>query len=166
MNHRDILNAELINVIKNLKFDKVLEIGSGDYSFRDDFNCLEYITSDKKSGGEKKFNVNNIPYGDESFDCVFMSHCFEHFLNPLKALKEIYRILKKEGMIINITPHHCEHQVLYGDSDHIFVLTEIQSRKLLDFVGFKDINVYTQKKINDKIITKEQDYNLFSIAKK
>ena len=165
-NHREILKIELNEINKGKIYDKVLEIGAGGNSFKDSFNCNEYITSDKNNKSEMKFDVINVPYNDNTFECIFMSHCFEHFENPIKALKEINRVLKPDGYIIYVTPAHCEKQIIKGDVDHIFVLTEMQSKKLLMYTGYKDIKVYTQYKMEDVKIDKEQNYNMFSIARK
>ncbi len=42
-------------------------------------------------------NSENIPYKDNSFHLVFSSNSFHHYPNPLKALKEIKRVLKDGG---------------------------------------------------------------------
>jgi len=46
-----------------------------------------------------------IPLPDESQDFVVSSHVLEHFPNPIKALKEWYRLVKPGGIIFMIVPH-------------------------------------------------------------
>lgn len=41
---------------------------------------------------------------DEQYDFVFSSHLLEHIANPLKAIKEWLRIIKKDGYLIIIVP--------------------------------------------------------------
>jgi len=41
---------------------------------------------------------------DETYDFCFSSHCLEHIANPLKAISEWLRIIKKEGYCIIIVP--------------------------------------------------------------
>jgi ubiquinone/menaquinone biosynthesis C-methylase UbiE len=48
---------------------------------------------------------DNIPVSDESYDFVVSSHVLEHFPDPIKALKEWHRIIKKGGYIFMIIPH-------------------------------------------------------------
>ena len=48
---------------------------------------------------------DNIPVADESYDFIVSSHVLEHFPDPIKALKEWYRIIKKGGYIFAIIPH-------------------------------------------------------------
>ena len=41
---------------------------------------------------------------NETYDFCFSSHCLEHIANPLKAIKESLRIIKKNGYLIIIVP--------------------------------------------------------------
>jgi predicted SAM-dependent methyltransferase len=49
-------------------------------------------------------NINNIDNG--SYDFLFASHCLEHIANPIKALVEWLRIIKKTGYLILILPEN------------------------------------------------------------
>ena len=110
-------------------------------------------------------DAHYMEYNNE-FDCVFMCHVAEHFINPVLAWSRINLALKKGGKLISITPNSCEHQILNGDEDHIFVLNELQWIKLLKFTGFKNIISYKQTTYQDKQINKEQDYNIITVATK
>lgn len=46
----------------------------------------------------------SIPVPDESYDFIISSHTIEHIFDPIKALKEWYRIIKKGGYIFTIAP--------------------------------------------------------------
>ncbi|MGK2848831.1 MAG: class I SAM-dependent methyltransferase [Minisyncoccota bacterium] len=48
---------------------------------------------------------DNILVPDESEDFIINSHVIEHFPDPIKALKEWYRIVKRGGYIYIIAPH-------------------------------------------------------------
>ena len=48
---------------------------------------------------------DNLPVGDESQDFVISSHVLEHFPDPIKALREWYRVIRKGGYIYMIVPH-------------------------------------------------------------
>lgn len=59
---------------------------------------------------EKNLNVKEgyaerIPYPDKSFDVVIFSEVIEHLRNPMLAICEISRVLKKGGLIIITTPN-------------------------------------------------------------
>lgn len=48
---------------------------------------------------------DNIPVSDASQDFVISSHVLEHFPDPIKALKEWYRVVREGGYIFMIIPH-------------------------------------------------------------
>lgn len=45
-------------------------------------------------------NAENLPYPDASFDVVYSSHVLEHVASENKALEEMKRVLKPEGILI------------------------------------------------------------------
>lgn len=44
-------------------------------------------------------NIYKLPFNDASFDAVFAHTVLQHLRDPLKALKEIYRVLKPGGVV-------------------------------------------------------------------
>src|SRR6478672_3807872 len=42
-------------------------------------------------------DIHNLPFADESIDAVICLAVLEHVEDPIKAMKEIYRVLKKDG---------------------------------------------------------------------
>jgi len=56
----------------------------------------------------KKFDLNSqdqLPYKENYFDFVLCSEVIEHIENPWKLLRDITKILKKNGFIIITTPN-------------------------------------------------------------
>jgi ubiquinone/menaquinone biosynthesis C-methylase UbiE len=45
----------------------------------------------------KKADAHKLPFADDSYDLIICSETIEHLVDPAKALKEIYRILKPGG---------------------------------------------------------------------
>lgn len=45
-----------------------------------------------------------IPWPDNTFNVVYSHHVFEHVLDYELALKELHRVLKKDGLIITVFP--------------------------------------------------------------
>lgn len=64
---------------------------------------------------KEKFNLNNIrfdhfrgnnfPVPEEQFDVVISADVIEHVRDPLSYLKEAYRVLKKDGLLLLTTPN-------------------------------------------------------------
>ena len=47
---------------------------------------------------------DHLPFPDESFDYVISSHVWEHFPDPIKAMKEWLRVVKPGGYVYTIVP--------------------------------------------------------------
>ncbi|PFH92613.1 SAM-dependent methyltransferase [Bacillus sp. AFS088145] len=45
----------------------------------------------------KEGNASNLPCDDNTFDFIVCSAAFKNFMDPVKALKEMYRVLKPGG---------------------------------------------------------------------
>ncbi|WP_286133579.1 MULTISPECIES: class I SAM-dependent methyltransferase [unclassified Bacillus (in: firmicutes)] len=45
----------------------------------------------------KEGNASNLPCDDNTFDFIICSAAFKNFMDPVKALKEMYRVLKPGG---------------------------------------------------------------------
>jgi len=60
----------------------------------------------------KKYGLNvifgsayNLPLKDNSIDCIILAEVIEHLDQPSKAIGEIHRVLKKNGMLIMLFPN-------------------------------------------------------------
>ena len=99
---------------KKENYDKVLEIGAGSAPHLDylthSFNEYHIVeTSDyastflKESSSKKiffkKYDGIKLPYEDEFFDRIIISHCLEHILSPEEFIFEMMRKLKKGGVL-------------------------------------------------------------------
>jgi predicted SAM-dependent methyltransferase len=96
-----------------------LEIGGSIHNpFGLNTKNVDYSNSDKTTFKKEEYDMqgkflpvdivafgDNIPVPDESYDFILSSHVLEHFPDPIKALKEWHRIIKKDGYIFMIIPH-------------------------------------------------------------
>ena len=86
-----------------------------------------YINLDivKNKGVDLVHNLNVFPYPfeDNQFDEILMSHVLEHLMYPQETMKEVYRMLKKDGKLIIRFPHYT-HPNAWLDLDHKRALTE------------------------------------------
>ncbi len=66
---------------------------------------LDYTTADLFSPlADLKFDVQDIPLDDNTYDVVFCNHVLEHVTDDKKAMREMQRILKPGGMAIMQVP--------------------------------------------------------------
>ena len=54
---------------------------------------------DNKKFQLTKYDGKNLPYKDNSFDRIIISHCLEHILSPEDFLNEMMRVLKVGGVL-------------------------------------------------------------------
>lgn len=102
------------------------------------------------------FNTEKFPFREGSFNTVTCLDVIEHVLDPRVLLKEIYRVLKKDGVLIISTPNirftnHIYDLVIKGvfpktsldqslyDGGHVHFFTYKDMLKLLVDAGFKNI---------------------------
>ncbi|MFH1777506.1 MAG: class I SAM-dependent methyltransferase [Candidatus Omnitrophota bacterium] len=93
-----------------------LNLGSGDRAL------AGYVNVDinpSAPGVNRLYDLNNYPwpFEDNSVDEVFMDQCLEHLIDHNRAMKEIYRILKKGGIATILVPHFT-WQFAYTDPTH------------------------------------------------
>ena len=78
---------------------------ANDYKNKSDMNnCLFEIG-----------DAENLKYDDGYFDTVICTEVLEHLLNPRKALREMYRVLKTGGLSIVTTPNASNLWKLVGE---------------------------------------------------
>jgi SAM-dependent methyltransferase len=99
---------------------RVLDAGAGEGNWRYLFPHANYITQDKCIGDagwnysniDYNCDITSIPLGEASVDVVLLIEVLEHLPEPLSALKELNRILKKGGYLYVTVPQGwAEHQV-------------------------------------------------------
>lgn len=95
-----------------------------------------YITTDLESPLAKvKADIHDLPFDENIFDVAICNHVLEHVANDIKAMKEIYRVLKPGGWAILQVPFFSplpektqeditiqdpyERERLFGQNDHV-----------------------------------------------
>jgi len=93
---------------------KVLDVGAAQGPYRELFSHVTYETTDLKDFGnvDHVCDITNLPMEDDTYDLVFCSQVLEHVREPLKALREIRRVLKPGGEAWLSAPlFYQEHQM-------------------------------------------------------
>jgi ubiquinone/menaquinone biosynthesis C-methylase UbiE len=82
--------------------------------FNDQFG--KYETADiHMENVDYNVDLQKLPFDDGSYDFVFASHVLEHIPDDNKAIKEIRRILKPDGIAILPVPLICEKTIEYPE---------------------------------------------------
>ena len=101
------------------KGSKVLDIGAGSCRYKELFQHCKYFTQDfcqAEGGTDGNFkygridyvsDITEIPVTDESFDIILCTEVLEHVPEPIKAIKEFSRILRKGGRLYLTAPLGC-----------------------------------------------------------
>jgi len=73
----------------------------------------------------KQANIYELPFKDETFDSVIICFVLEHLHNPLQALTELKRVLKKGGTMVAIEGDHGS-TFFYPDSTDAYAAINCQ----------------------------------------
>ena len=75
-----------------------------------------YVTADLESPlADMHFDVQQIPLEVESFDAIICNHIMEHGEDDGKALRELYRILRRGGWGVILSPVELEREKTFED---------------------------------------------------
>lgn len=76
----------------------------------------DYVTADLESPlADLHFDIQHIPLADESFDVVFCNHIMEHVEDDLQAMREIYRVMRRGGWGVILSPVELEREKTFED---------------------------------------------------
>ena len=113
-----------------------------------------------------KADICNLPFNDNSYDYILCNHVLEHIYDDEKAMKEIFRVLNKNGIAILQVPIDIESNLtqdgrdiddkevrskLFGQYDHLRMYG-LDYFKKLKKVGFNVKNIdYLSKLSKDEV---------------
>lgn len=135
---------------------------------------LDYVTTDLNSPlADVKADICNLPFKDNEFDVILCNHVLEHIPDDVKAMQELYRILKPSGFGIFQIPQDLnreftfednsitdkkERAKIFGQYDHVRVYGLDYFDKLSK-IGFK------VEKVDYTSTLSEEDITKFCLAK-
>lgn len=116
-------------------------------------NPVEYIQADLYPRWEKsvKMDATNIPHQDNYFDLLICNHILEHIPDYKKAMQEIFRVIKPNGIAILQTPYSkllhnnfedkniktdALRNYFHGENDHYRIFSERHFFSDLKKTGF------------------------------
>ena len=68
-------------------------------------------------GADHIVDLQHLPFSDNSYDFVFASHVLEHIPDDRKAISEIRRILRPNGVAMLPVPIYSEKTVEFSEPD-------------------------------------------------
>lgn len=103
------------------------------YEIFSTYPTIEYVPcakfgegyEDKYPKGTQNIDITEIDLPDNSFDIIICSHVLEHIPDDLKAMQELYRVLKPKGWGILQVPLDTSRDVTYED----FSITDPRERE-------------------------------------
>lgn len=115
LNYVDHRLVKIIKIIMDNKPNKILDIGCGDGLLlsniknvlpeADLYGIDVYDTKIKEIQIMASDITQGVPYKKNKFDCVVLGEVIEHLPDPDFILKEIRRVLKRNGILILSTPN-------------------------------------------------------------
>lgn len=96
----------------------------------------------------KEGNVEQLPFASRSFDIVFSTEAFHHYLHPKKSLLEFHRVLMPKGQLVvadlNFGSRVVHKLFKWLEPGHVNIYSKKQFKDMLEDAGFK---VLSQKRI-------------------
>lgn len=82
------------------------------------FPTIVYVGADLKSSEVPiKMDITDIKYADNYFDVILCVHVLEHVIDDLKAMKELFRVLKPGGWAIILAPIGAGLEITLEETD-------------------------------------------------
>jgi len=150
---RDIVWAEICRYLQKYisEDSKILDVGAGYGHFINNIRCKEKYAFDVEVGALKHSDSDvkivegsseQVPFQNNVFDVLFISNLLEHLDHQqiLNTIAESFRVLKKSGIIIILSPNfkYCP-KVYFDDYTHKTIITDVGAVDLLESSGFNVI---------------------------
>lgn len=106
--------------LKKVDGGTLLDVGAGQMEYKELCESKGYTYSgidiDPKSPAQRG-DILNIPFGDEQFDVVLCVDVMEHIKDHNKAIRELMRVLKTDGILILHVPNKYQRHILFDKPD-------------------------------------------------
>lgn len=134
------------------------------YRILKNYPSLTYVSTDLSGDfiADHTYIITAIDAADDSYDVVVCYHILEHIEHDLQAMKELYRILRPDGICLVQTPFkggpiyedftiqsEAERLKHFGQEDHVRIYSVDGLKERLTANGFKvEIMEYIEREEN------------------
>jgi len=147
---RKLRIARVLPVLKRFPECKLLDVGCGweakllksVESYIASGTGVDFKAPDLETEKLKTITItlnDKLPFEDNSFDVVSLMAVLEHLEHPLDILREIRRVLKKEGILVGTVPSKAAKPVLEFLSYKLGIVNEAEIRDHKQYFNKKDL---------------------------
>ena len=147
-------------IINEMKKVRSLDVGCGTRGLGTEAN-IDIAHPGMKHKNFQIMDAHHLEFPDNSFEAVSIVEVIEHVENPTQVLREIYRVLEKDGIMFLTTPNNSHlsmiirtliNKRLIINPDHLHIWFWETLVWPIHNVGFKDIEVYFWGEDSDFVI--------------
>lgn len=117
--------------------------------------AIKYYPSDYENEfiADYRFDITDIHMADNTLDFIICYHILEHILNDVKAIQELYRVLKPGGIMLIQTPFKEgtiyedpkivlpeDRLIHFGQDDHVRIYSVLGLENRLKAINFTNIH--------------------------
>jgi len=177
-----VVSEETLSYIRKYAGKQILDIGCGIGAcikalLQDGYECegiennQDYVSECLKDGIKAKYmDAQQLEFSQYSFDTVIMVEVLEHLLEPLIALKEAFRVARKNVIIsvpnIDVIPIMSKYQIVPWhilEATHFnFFTPKILESVLKEFT--ENVEVFTYGHFAPWITEKEIDMHILGVG--
>ncbi|MES2810963.1 MAG: class I SAM-dependent methyltransferase [Bacteroidota bacterium] len=138
---------------------------------------IKHLASDLSGDfiADVAYDITQITEKEERFDLIICFHILEHVTDDVKAMSELYRVLKPNGTVLIQTPYkegeiyedynitsEAERLIHFGQEDHVRIYSITGLKNRLEQVGFK---VEVKKMEQDLYLGFVENETIFIVSK-
>lgn len=158
------VNADRLKAIREFAGTKILDVGCGSGAYilslssELDIHGIDHQEFGSWKEAPARFHVgtaDKLPFEDGAFDTLLSFECLEHLPNPAEALREYYRVARKNIIVTvpncTITEGMKKSNLLYshwGDPSHSQFFTLSSISKAVEQAGFRVTHASFINRIN------------------
>lgn len=133
---------DYLGLDKIIENKSLLDLGSGKSAIAEICKKRNIKADENNDEDNIDFEKDKLNNENEKYDFVLFKSVIEHLFDPSNIFKEMKRVLKKNGVLIIISPNmDLSKEKFYNDPTHVHPYNPISLKKLLQLNSFSNISV-------------------------